>query len=220
VNDYDELNDSTVLCAVRDSLAGISLPAAPPLAAVVARGRTRRRRRAGLAATGAAAVAAVAIGVSGIITSPAPAHGGSTADLTAFSVVSSPDGTTTLTLKLPDGLRNPAAVRQALARHGIPALVTTGKVCTTSPRPQAPGAISLQPPLPPGGLSHARGAAGTPGRESVVFTPSAMPAGTEVSIGYLQNPPEIGISVHLIEVAAPLTCTSTLPGRPGPVEAP
>ena len=47
MNDNDELNDSAVLSAVRDSIAGLPMPAAPCLEAITARGSARRRRRLG-----------------------------------------------------------------------------------------------------------------------------------------------------------------------------
>ena len=57
--------------------------------------------------------------------------------LAAFSVAAGPGGTTTLTL-YPRQVINPNAVRQALAEHGIPALVTAGKFCRTADQP-SPG---------------------------------------------------------------------------------
>lgn len=217
MNNYDEMNDYDVLCAVRDSLSGVPMPTPPRLEAIVARGRaSRRRRQAGLSVAGVASGAALVLGLSGVIGSgsPAPARGNSQADLTAFTVVSNPNGTTTLTLNLPGGLLDPDAVRQALEQHGIPALVTVGKLCTTAVRPNAPGFISAEPP--PGGSpsgSPTFRSVGTPGwpkKVSIVFNPSAMPAGSEVSIGYRQDSQGRQISIRLIEAGAPLTC-STIP---------
>ena len=45
MNDNDELNDSAVLSAVRDSISGLPMPTAPRLQAITARGRARRRCR-------------------------------------------------------------------------------------------------------------------------------------------------------------------------------
>ena len=59
---------------------------------------------------------------------PAPRHHATEIQLAAFSVVADPDGSTTLTLG-PGQMINPTAVRQALAEHGIPALVTAGEFC-------------------------------------------------------------------------------------------
>ena len=41
MNDNDELSDSAVLTAVRDSISGLPMPAAPRLQAITARGRAR-----------------------------------------------------------------------------------------------------------------------------------------------------------------------------------
>ena len=66
MNDNDELNDSAVLSAVRDSISGLPMPAAPRLQAITARGRAcRRRRLGGLSIAGAGACAALAVGLAG-----------------------------------------------------------------------------------------------------------------------------------------------------------
>jgi hypothetical protein len=136
--------------------------------------------------------AALAIGLSGIAGSAgrAPAQ----ARLAAFSIVSNADGTTTLTLSNPGGLRDPNVVRQALAQHGIPAIVTVGELCTTRVPLSAPGAVALQ-------------------GQSIVFNPAAMPAWLKVSIGYVPDGSGVDTSVALVDTGAPLTCSS-LPGAP------
>jgi hypothetical protein len=221
MKDYNEMNDSDVLCAVRVSLSGVPMPPPPRLEAIVARGRaSRRRRHVELSVAGVASGAALVLGLSGVIGSarPAPARGSSQADLMAYSVVSNPNGTTTLTLNMPGGLSDPEAVRQALAQHGIPALVTVGEFCTTAVRPNAPDAITVQPP-PPGGeavgspkFSPARPVGSE--KRSIVFNPSAMPAGSEVSIGYRQDSNGRQISVGLIEAGAHLICSTKLNTNP------
>ena len=66
MNDNDELNDSAVLSAVRDSISGLPMPTAPRLEAITARGRARRRRRlGGLSIAGAGACAALVVGLAG-----------------------------------------------------------------------------------------------------------------------------------------------------------
>ena len=212
MNDNDELSDSAVLSAVRDSISGLPMPAAPRLQAITARGRARRRRcLGGLSIAGAGACAALAIGLAGGSGSvgPAPQHAPPPAHLAAFSVVTGPGGTTTLTL-YPRQVINPNAVRQALAEHGIPALVTAGKFCRTADQPP-PGVgqvvvlphrtlqvISGQRPLP----------AKTGGPGPIVIYGSAIPRGVELSIGYRQDPQDREISFTLIQAGAPLTCTS------------
>lgn len=211
MNDNDELNDSAVLSAVRDSISGLPMPAAPSLQAITARGRSRQRRRlGGLSIACAGACAALAVGLAGGSGSagPAPQHETPPVHLAAFSVAAGPGGTTTLTL-YPRQVINPDAVRQALAEHGIPALVTAGKFCRTADQP-SPGVGQVvvlphlrqvtggQPPWP----------ARTGGPGPIVIHGSAIPRGVELSIGYRQDPRDREISFSLIKAGAPLTCTS------------
>jgi hypothetical protein len=133
---------------------------------------------------------------------PAPQHQAPSVHLAAFSVVTGPDGATTLTL-YPGQVADPNAVRQALAEHGIPALVTAGKFCRTAVQPP-PGVGDVMvvfspgpPPLTPG--QH-------PG--PIVIYGSRIPHGVELSIGYRQDPRDHEISFTLIVAGAPLTCTS------------
>ena len=143
MNDNDDLNDSAVLSAVRDSISGLPMPTAPRLEAITARARARRRRHlGGLSIAGAGACAALVAGLAGGWGSagpaprvgPAPHHEAPAVHLAAFSVVAGPDGRTTLTL-YPGQVANPNAVRRALAEHGIPALVTAGEFCRTADQP-------------------------------------------------------------------------------------
>jgi hypothetical protein len=190
-------NDSDVLYAVRDRLSELPVPAAPPLETILAGGRAaRRRRQATLGVAGLTMGAALAVGLSGIAGSAgrAPAQGTGQARLAAFSIVSNADGTTTLTLSNPGGLRDPNVVRQALAQHGIPAIVTVGELCTTRVPLSVPGAVALQ-------------------GQSIVFNPAAMPAWLKVSIGYVPDGRGVDTSVALVDTRAPLTCSS-LPGAP------
>ena len=205
----DDLNDSAVLSAVRDSISGLPMPAAPRLEAITARGRARRRRRlGGLSIAGAGACAALVVGLAGgwgpagpapLHAGPAPRHDAPPVHLAAFSVVAGPDGATTLTL-YPGQVANPNAVRQALAEHGIPALVTAGRFCRTADQPPpGVGQVVALSPRPP---------QGTGGPGPVVIYGSAIPSGVELSIGYRQDPGNREISFTLIQAGAPLTCTS------------
>ena len=83
-----------------------------------------------------------------------------------------PGGATTLVVRKGQHL-DPAALRQALARHGIPALVTIGTFCRSTPAPASTGQV-LQPVNADGG-------------EGMVINGSAMPPGTRLSIGYFPS---------------------------------
>jgi hypothetical protein len=222
MNDNDELNDSAVLSAVRDSISGLAMPTAPHMEAITARARARRHRRlGGLSIAGAGACAALVAGLAGNWGSaglapaagPAPQHGATAVHLAAFSVVTDRGGTTTLTL-YPGQVANPKAVRRALAEHGIPALVTAGQFCRTADQP-APGvgqvavfqAQGFQAQgFQPHGLRPVAGS--RPSGLAVVIHGSKIPPGVKLSIGYRQNPHSSEISFTLIQAGAPLTCTS------------
>ena len=108
MNDNDELNDSAVLSAVRDSMSGLRMPTAPRLDTITARGRARRRRLGGLSVAGASVcaglVAAVSLAGASGGAAPVPTaghalqHQTTQARLAAFSVVADAGGATTLTL--------------------------------------------------------------------------------------------------------------------------
>jgi hypothetical protein len=213
MNDNDELNDSAVLSAVRDSISGLPMPTAPRLEAITARGRARRGRRlAGVSMASVGACAALVVGLAGGWGSagsapqarPAPPHHATEVQLAAFSVVADPDGSTTLTLG-PGQMINPNAVRQALAEHGIPALVTAGEFCRTADQP-APGVGDVVVLLPHG--MRYVGSGGPPPRPSIVIYESRIPRGVKLSIGYRQDAQDREISFTLIKAGAPLTCTS------------
>jgi hypothetical protein len=213
MNDNDGLNDSAVLSAVRDSISGLPMPAAPRLQAITARGRARRRRRlGGLSIASAGACAALVVGLTGGGSGsarPAPQHEPPPAHLAAFSVVTGPGGTTTLIL-YPRQVINPDAVRQALAEHGIPALVTAGKFCRTADQP--PPGVGQVVVLPHRTMQVTGGQRPLPARTGgpgpIVIYGSAIPSGVELSIGYRQDPQDREISFSLIQAGAPLTCTS------------
>jgi hypothetical protein len=187
------MNDNDVLQKIRDSVSGLHMDM--PVDAIVARGRARRRRRlSGLAGAGAAAGVALTLGLTGITSSgnTSPTATSHSAQLAAFTVVSGPGGTGTLTLRKGKQYRlDPGALRQALAQHGIPALVTVGSMCDSTPEPAGLDQV----------LSTRRLANGT---VVTTFNPAAMPAGSKLSIGYFQT----RTAFALIEDGAPLTCSS------------
>ena len=213
MNDNDELTERVVLSTVRDSMSLLPLPTAPHVETITARARARRQRRVGgLSIAGAGAFAALAVSLLGGSGGAVPAaqhgnaaqHHAAPVQLTAFSVVTGADGSTTLTL-YPGEVANPSAVRRALAEHGIPALVTAGQFCQNGTLPGWPG-IDHVATLSATGLQHAP--SGRAGGMTVVIHGSAIPSGAKLSIGYRQDPQNREISFKLIQDGAPLTCTS------------
>ena len=177
----DQLTDGAELRELRDSLAGIAMPGRPRLGAIAARGRARRRHRlsavAGLSVAGAAAGTALALGLTGVLgRSPAPG----TIRTAAFTIVSNPNGTATLTIN-PKELLDPAALQSDLAHYGIPAKVTSGSLCSSDPAPAGFSQVVSGQPAGPSTVTPQSGV-----QPTITIDPSAMPAGTELSIGDFQ----------------------------------
>ena len=112
---------------------------------------------------------------------------------------------------------NPNAVRQALAEHGIPALVTAGSSCRMAdPRPPDVQFMGMSPQPQPQSQSPVRVSGNAPagfvGFGPFVIYGSKIPRGFELSMGYRQDPQHREISFTLIQAGAPLTCTS-IPGN-------
>jgi hypothetical protein len=200
VNDIDDMNDGDVLGAVRHALSEIPMPGAPRPEAIMSRGRARQRRwLAGLSVSGAAAVAAVILGTSGVFGSGGSVPAAGAAHLAAFSVVSNSGGTVTVSISA-DQMLDASALRQALAAHGVPALVTSGSFCTSDPTPSGFSQVVLPERKP------------LPDQIVLVIKPSAMPSGVELSIGdFGGNPAQA--SVVLISKDA-YTCSSVRPTTP------
>jgi len=195
------MNDHEVLDEVRDGLAGLHM--STPADQIIARARARRHRQrltAAAATTATAAVAAgAALGVTLTGTTAPPAHGGhQPTQLTAFTLHSGPHGTSVLTMRKGDRL-NPAALRSALARHGIPALVTVGRLCGTGGQPSDLSRV----------VSTRRAASGI---VRLSINPAAMPAGMRLSIGYFSS----ATGFALISDSGRLTCTVGRPHGPQP----
>jgi hypothetical protein len=192
------MNDNDVLDRVSQSLSGLHMRT--PVEEILARAAARRRRRlSATVGTGAAAgvaltLALVAVTSSGGSQSPdRPA----TAQLVAFTVASGPNGSTALTLRKGAQYRlDPDGLRQALAEHGIRAVVNVGRMCDTTPEPKALDQVISSRRLADGSVF-------------TTFDPAAMPAGSEISIGYFPT----HTAFALIDDSATLRC-STNPGVP------
>jgi hypothetical protein len=195
------MNERDVMGQVRESFSGLRMDM--PVAEVFTRSRARRRRRlAGLTAATAATAAGVAAVMSLTLGGPAPISSGGppppspgAVRLAAFSVTSGPGDSTTLILhKGPQYPRlDPSALRQALARHGIPALVTVGTFCRSAHGASA-GADKV---------AHASSQAD--GSDAIVINGQSIPPGTRLSIGLFPG----YTRMLLIADGVPLSCGST-----------
>ena len=137
-----------------------------------------RRLAAGITAAAASAAVVLGLGLSGAFGSSA-AHATATIRAPAFTLTSYSNGTDTLTLN-PAELLDPTALQNDFQRYGIPAVVTTGSLCTSDP---APAGFSQAVTSPGPGTGQ-----GTPSGDqpTITINPSAIPAGTELSVGDFQ----------------------------------
>ncbi len=204
-----------------DSLSTVRL--AVPAGEIIARGRARRRRRlAGIGLTGTAATAAAVLGLTGVLAGgPAPAlatgtagNSAGTVRTTAFTLVKNTNGTVKLTFTTAQ-LLNPDLLKRALAKDGVPALVTIGTHCTSHPLVKGVGAF-LYPQLPDGtplaGPSPSHPVVPIPRGAVTVINPAAIPAGTELALGYFRN--DQAVTFGLIRTDS-YTCVKGLPpGHP------
>jgi hypothetical protein len=163
-------------------------------------------RRVLIAAAAGAVAVAVAIGVAVVLndTSGAPGRveaGPVHVHLAAFSVDTNPGGTVTVTLSDAQIL-DPDALRQALAQAGIRAKITPNSFCY-NPVPDRSALLQAVAfnRLSPGVAS------------DTVITPSKLPAGSTLAIGYAHPPAGGPGKPHfdLLTAGAPVTCTSSPP---------
>jgi hypothetical protein len=186
--------------------------------------RRRLAALAGLGGAGVAAGTALALGLTGVLgTGAGAAPGGATTRTTAapvgsggtgtgtgskasagtpgtiqtaaFTLTSNDNGTDTLVLTMKQ-VFDPAVFQQALAQHGIPAVVKTGEYCTSSPAPANPAAIGVLSIRLPAGLPHKGKAmvatSAQPDNQLIadtetVIDPAKIPAGTELFFGYASS---------------------------------
>jgi hypothetical protein len=206
VNDIDD-----VLLQARDALSGARMEI--PVEAIMAKGRSRRHRRrlVQLSAAGVAASGCLALGLAAVVGSGGPSPVPGTIRTAAFTLARNANGTASLKLNQ-DQTFDPAALQQALARDGIPALVQIGIFCKSTPAPPSSGVVSIQ--LPDGSPVPVTGRqTPIPPDALTVINPAVMPAGTELSFTYLNHGRVLTGS--LIYTAAH-TCSSTPPAGPVP----
>ena len=206
------MNDQEVITAVRQSVHGVRMNV--PAEQIVGRSRAIRasgRRRLAACITAVAAAGSVVLGLGLSGTPGAATNGGASAiggagairstgtiRTAAFTLTSNANGTDTLTLTNSQ-VFDPAALQQALAHHGIPALVKTGIYCSSdpaAPNPSSIGVLSIRPPvkLPP-----QEGAVQVPSNLTpsarnwiinhtvTVINPAKMPSGTELFFSYFNS---------------------------------
>jgi hypothetical protein len=180
------MNDQELMTAVRHSVREVHMDV--PAGQIVSRSRairTRSHRRlgAGVAAVAAAGSVALGLTLSGAF-SPAPQTGTGTIRTASFTLTSNSNGTDTLTVTNGE-LTDPAALQRALAEHGIPALVKINTICQSNHAPPLGRVLTVETPD------------GTPvrpgphpvnvGHDVTVINRAAMPAGTELFLGYFYS---------------------------------
>ncbi|OHV55380.1 hypothetical protein [Pseudofrankia sp. BMG5.36] len=213
-------HDMDVLDVLKDSLDDITMDT--PVEQIEAAGRVRRRRRRIVGMTaGVAAAAGLALGVPmyGSPSTAPPTAGDSTGAgavhirTVAYTVDTVSDGTVHVTWDKEMYIKDHAGLEAALRQAGFPVLIKEGEFCKG---PQDDGTLDPSG-SGPGVRDVMKGERGDDGRVTFVFTPSAMPAGTQLFIGYLNeaqlaatngNP---GSVERLVPTGVPLTCTTDAP---------
>lgn len=151
MNARDDLSDSDVLTAARDSLSGTPVASPPAVETIMARGRARRHRRRLI--PGMTGTLAVAAGAALAVTTLAPAsHQASdqgsrppATHLAAWTVTKLADGNISVTIR---ELTDPAGLQRTLRADGVPASVMFRNQQNPGCRPY-PGGTIPWPPQPP-----------------------------------------------------------------------
>jgi hypothetical protein len=213
-----------VLSAIKGSFEHVTMHI--PVERIVTAGRVRRRRRRliGVAAA-ATAVSGIALGVPALShPSTAPPQAGlSTAAgsvhirTAAFTVDSHTDGTVHVTWNKERYFQDRQGLERALRRAGFPVLIKEGVFCKG---PQDDGSLDAS------GVGRGvdrvmKGEGKDDGTVVFVFSPSAIPAGKQLFIGYLSRS-QLDVThgfpgsvERLVPTGVPLTCTTQAP-PPGP----
>jgi hypothetical protein len=194
---------------------GLRPPAAPR------RPAARARVLAGLAAgTALAAVTGLVLGVPALRNRPAPqpqarlstGAGSVHIHTAAFTVDSYTNGTIHVTWDKKQYFQDLTGLQQALREAGFPVLIKEGVFCKG---PHDNGHLNPSGVGP--GVGQVMKGERHDGTVAFVFTPSAMPAGKELFIGYL-TPSQLAIThgdpgsvERLVSTGAPLTCATQAP---------
>ena len=157
------------LTSVKESLTDVHLNRSADAIRAGARGRVVRRGLAGAGAAGVAVGVSLALTVGG--SGPAAARSVHV-NLDAWSVNTLPDGLVYVDVH---ELVQPTLLRQTLAQAGVPAIVTFGEICTGTS-----GADTQS-------LDQILGKTAQGGEPKITIKPSAIPAGSELSIGIIST---------------------------------
>jgi hypothetical protein len=157
MNEHDDMSDTAVLDAARDSLCRMPVARPPDVEAIMARGRAHRRHRRMIpAVTSAAVVAGTAAAVALAVTTLAPVSYPASApashpdgrepavQLAAWTVTKLADGDISVTIR---ELKDPAGLQSTLRADGVPASVTFASAQNPACRPY-PGGTPQQLPRP------------------------------------------------------------------------
>jgi len=195
MNIHDDMSDTDVLSAARDSLSGMPLGSPPDVEAIMAGGRARRRRRLIPAVTGTLAVAAGAVLAVTALTpaslqatrQPKPQP---TVKLAAWSVTKKANGNITVVVR---ELADPAGLQSTLRADGVPASVTVpghpDPWCRPYPVSQALFTS----------VYHADRTSAS-GDTVLIIHPSALPSGAGVQIGATVGRNAGGRGLHRADV--------------------
>jgi hypothetical protein len=137
----------------------------------------------------------------------------------AFTLDQAPDGTIRVTwdkARYIEGSQDVASLQRALRAAGFPVLMRQGVFCKGPDDSAQLGAGGTGPGVDQVMTGHD----GAGGAVVFTFTPSAMPAGEELFIGYL-SPSQLAVThgrpgsiERLVPTGIPLTCTTQLPVSP------
>ena len=214
---FEERLEAELVRVVKERAARQRRPSGRAVAAM-----RRPAVRAGVLATGIAVAAAAVFAFAGPTldgrsAAPSPAGGGTVHIKTAaFTVDTNADGTVRVTWdkgKYIQNTREMASLQRALRQAAFPVLIRQGVFCKG---PHDSGQLG-EGGVGPGVDKVMTGQNEAGGKVTFTFTPSAMPAGEELFIGYL-SPAQVAIThgrpgsiERLVPAGVPLTCTTQLP---------
>ncbi len=219
-----DVQDATdMLNVLRDSLDDVTMRTPVERIESIARTRMWRRRVAGSVATCAAATGLVIAGQGYGNPSTAPPQAQANTGTqnvhiltAAYSVDSQSDGTVRVTWDKQKYFEDPVGLENALHQAGFPVLIKVGEFCKGPHDTE-----ELHSGVGPGVERVMKGESAPDGKVTFVFTPSAMPTGTQLFIGYL-NPAQLAITggrpgsvERLVPTTGNLDCTTQLPTAHG-----